>query len=149
MYKRIIFRGIFAIVLSANIANAQTAINTDGSSPDNSAMLDVKSNIMGFLQPRLTTAQRNSIPSPANGLILYNTTTNRFNFFNGTVWNEVSATKVSGISTGSNSPGGGISIYAYTPTPPNGSAMSLSVNHRSVDDPSVADLSVKPVPVDF
>ena len=80
MYKRIIFRGIFAIVLSANIANAQTAINTDGSSPDNSAMLDVKSNIMGFLPPRLTTAQRNSIPSPANGLILYNTTTNRFNF---------------------------------------------------------------------
>jgi len=130
MHIRIIFCGIVAIALSMNIANAQTAINTDGTSPDNSAMLDVKSTTMGFLPPRLSTAQRNSIPSPATGLILYNTTTNRYNFFNGTVWNEVAATKISGISTGSNSPGGGISIYAYTPTPPNGSAM-LDMNDPS------------------
>ena len=33
--------------------------------------------------------------------------------------------------------------------PPNGSAMGLSVIDRSVDNPSVADLSVKTVPVDF
>jgi hypothetical protein len=34
----------------------------------------------------MTEAQRNAIASPVAGLILYNTTTNRPNFHNGTSW---------------------------------------------------------------
>jgi trimeric autotransporter adhesin len=52
---------------------AQVAINNDGSSPDNSAMLDVKSTVRGMLLPRMTLVQRNAIVNPANGLMIYQT----------------------------------------------------------------------------
>lgn len=55
------------------------AINALGSLPDTSAMLDVSSTNKGFLTPRVTTVQRNAIPLPANGLLIYNTTANLFN----------------------------------------------------------------------
>ncbi|MBK6346535.1 MAG: tail fiber domain-containing protein [Bacteroidales bacterium] len=58
---------------TANQLMAQVAINTDGSTPDNSAMLDVKSTSQGLLIPRMTLAQRNAIASPANGLMIYQT----------------------------------------------------------------------------
>jgi hypothetical protein len=54
-------------------AFAQVGINTDGTSPDASAMLDVKSTSKGLLIPRLTTAQRLAIGSPAEGLMVYDT----------------------------------------------------------------------------
>lgn len=62
---------------------AQISVNTDGSTPDNSAMLGVKSTGKGLLPPRMTMAERNAIPSPADGLIIYNTTTECMNFFLG------------------------------------------------------------------
>lgn len=57
-------------------AKAQgVAINTDGQQPDPSAMLDVKSTNKGLLIPRMTSAQRNAIVSPAKGLLVYQTDT--------------------------------------------------------------------------
>jgi hypothetical protein len=52
-------------------ANAQVAINSDGSLPDNSAMLDVKSENKGVLIPRLSFEQRNAIVTPAEGLMVF------------------------------------------------------------------------------
>ncbi|MCW3110959.1 MAG: hypothetical protein JWQ09_5465, partial [Segetibacter sp.] len=49
--------------LSLLITFAQVAINTDGSAPHTSAMLEVKSNIKGLLIPRMTTTQRINISS--------------------------------------------------------------------------------------
>lgn len=51
-------------------------INATGSAPDPSAGLDVDFTNKGFLQPRLTTAQRNGIANPASGLSIFNTSTN-------------------------------------------------------------------------
>ena len=50
---------------------SQVGINMDGSSPDGSAMLDVKSKSKGFLPPRMTRAEVTAIPSPSDGLIVY------------------------------------------------------------------------------
>jgi len=47
------------------------------SSPDASALLDVSSTTKGFLPPRMTTTQRDLISTPPNGLMLYNSTTNK------------------------------------------------------------------------
>lgn len=57
---------------------SQAAINTDGAAPDNSAMLDVKSNTKGFLPPRVALTAVNvasPVTTPANGLLVYNTAT--------------------------------------------------------------------------
>jgi hypothetical protein len=56
----------------------QVGINTDGSSPNPSAMLDVKSTDKGFLLPRMTTTQRDNISNPEPGLLIFNTSLNRF-----------------------------------------------------------------------
>ncbi len=53
--------------------SAQTVIG--GTVADSSAILDVQSTFGGVLFPRLTTAQRDAIANPAEGLMLYNTTT--------------------------------------------------------------------------
>jgi hypothetical protein len=49
------------------------AINTDGSLPDNSAILDVNTPAKGLLIPRMTKAQRNAIPNPAPSLMIFQT----------------------------------------------------------------------------
>ena len=69
----LVFSLLFYTALPQNIS-----INTDGSSGDASAMLDIKSNIKGLLIPRTSTATRLSINSPAKGLLLYDTTTASF-----------------------------------------------------------------------
>lgn len=50
---------------------AQTGIGT--TTPDASAKLEINSTNKGFLTPRMTSAQRTAISSPANGLIVYQT----------------------------------------------------------------------------
>ncbi len=57
---------------------AQVGINTNGSVPDGSAMLDVKSSTKGMLLPRMTVTQRNAIASPATGLLVFCTDNNQF-----------------------------------------------------------------------
>lgn len=53
-------------------------INATGSLPDNSALLDLNSSEKGLLVPRMTTIQRDAIPSPANSVLIFNTTTECF-----------------------------------------------------------------------
>jgi hypothetical protein len=57
--------------------------------PVASALLEMKSTTKGLLLPRLTTAERDAISSPAEGLLIYNNTTKVLNFYNGTVWGAV------------------------------------------------------------
>jgi hypothetical protein len=52
-----------------------TGIGTN--SPDPSAKLEVSATNQGVLFPRLTTAQRDAIANPANGLMIYNTNTRK------------------------------------------------------------------------
>jgi uncharacterized protein (TIGR02145 family) len=69
---RIAFYMFFLLLLiKSSLLFSQVAINADGSTPNNSAMLDVKSNNKGFLPPRMTRAEMAAIPNPADGLIVY------------------------------------------------------------------------------
>jgi len=69
--------------------NAQVAINTDGTSAHTSAMLDVKSTIKGFLLPRMSTVQRNTLGSIATaGLVVYDTDLKKIFSYNGLTWDE-------------------------------------------------------------
>lgn len=56
---------------------------------DASAITEIRSTTKGVLLPRMTTAQRDAIGTPATGLEIYNTTTNRKEVYNGTFWQGV------------------------------------------------------------
>jgi hypothetical protein len=78
------FTGSLTIVAQ----NSGIAINDAGANPHPSAILDVTSTSKGFLTPRMTSMQRDAITSPATGLLIYNTSSNCLNFYNGSSWNE-------------------------------------------------------------
>jgi hypothetical protein len=78
--------------------NGRTQINTTGftntlaqTDVTPKAALDVVSTNTGVLFPRLTTAQRNAIASGdlQNGLLLYNTDSSVFQYYNGSAWSSV------------------------------------------------------------
>lgn len=97
------------------IAQQGVAVNTDGSAPHNSAILDVKSTNKGMLVPRvslLNPLDVVTIPSAAKSLLVFNTNTNKiqmpdgegfyywdFVLFGTSSWKPVSTlpTKVSSI----------------------------------------------------
>ncbi|NPA33800.1 MAG: LamG domain-containing protein [Chlorobi bacterium] len=59
------------------------------SNPHPSAVLDIHDTTRGVLISRMTTAQRDAISNPANGLIIYNTDKQCFEFWNGLYWQSL------------------------------------------------------------
>lgn len=57
-----------------------------GSTLTTSAILSLSSTTLGFLPPRMTTVQRDAITTPATGLLIYNTSTNQYNSYDGVAW---------------------------------------------------------------
>ena len=101
---------LFLITNGANIFAQNVAINSDGSAPDASAMLEVKSTTKGLLPPRMTEAQRDAIGTPATGLIIYCTdcgSNGEMQVYNGSAWTNIDG---SAASTPVTVPGGGNSM---------------------------------------
>ncbi|MEO5947136.1 MAG: hypothetical protein ABIP79_10010 [Chitinophagaceae bacterium] len=71
--------GIYQSVVAQNVGIGTT-------SPNSSAALDVRSTTKGMLIPRMTTTQRNDITTPADGLLIYNTTTDELNQRQNNFW---------------------------------------------------------------
>ena len=67
--NKLFLSGIVCLMIPV-LSLAQVGINTDGSSPDNSAILDIKSSLKGVLIPRVTQVQRTAIQGPATGLMV-------------------------------------------------------------------------------
>jgi hypothetical protein len=77
-------------LITAVIYAQSVGINSDGSAPDASAMLDVKSTTKGFLPPRV--ASTDEVTSPATGLLVYQTgATPGYYYYNGTSWIQIGA----------------------------------------------------------
>ena len=79
-----LFVVIALLLATLSGAFAQMGISNNGSSPDSSAMLDVKSTTKGFLAPRMTAAERDAITRPANGLLVFCTDNNQYYYNMGT-----------------------------------------------------------------
>lgn len=94
--------GLTSLLLfaGADLSAQNVAINGTGAAPVASAMLDISSTTKGFLMPRMTTAQRTAIAAPATGLKVYDTTTNSFWYFNGTIWVQVVSSANGWLLTG-------------------------------------------------
>ncbi len=67
--------------------------------PDNSAILELKNTGKGFLMPRMTTVQRNLIASPAVGLQIFNLDDQCQDLFDGVNWIKNCGLKVTGVAT--------------------------------------------------
>ena len=81
------------LLIAVNLVGQSISINENGADPDNSAMLDVTATNRGVLIPRMTAAQRLAIPSPANGLLVFQTDVPRgfyAYFAANTVWTRLS-----------------------------------------------------------
>ncbi|WP_203295971.1 hypothetical protein [Luteirhabdus pelagi] len=89
----VILLGLFTTISTL----AQVGIGT--TTPDTSAILDISSTDAGVLLPRLTTAERDAIASPATGLLLFNTDTNAIEYNDGISTVPVWAAVTSRIST--------------------------------------------------
>lgn len=95
-FIRIIFIVSVIIIYTTEIyAQQGVGINNTGSQPHVSAILDVSSITKGTLITRLTTSQRDSIAilcscTPAEGLLIFNTTTKCFEAYVNGSWGTVS-----------------------------------------------------------
>jgi uncharacterized protein (TIGR02145 family) len=73
---------LILVIMCSLASMAQVGIGTN--SPNANAALDVVSTTQGILFPRMTTAERDLISSPAEGLTIFNTTTNAMQTNTGT-----------------------------------------------------------------
>ena len=83
---------IYSCLLTAFTHAQNIGINSDGSLPDASAILDIKSTDKGMLVPRMTTSQRDNITNPATGLMVYDSDTETFWYHNDVEWVEIGNT---------------------------------------------------------
>jgi hypothetical protein len=124
--KQLLLLFLVAMIAIKETRSQNVGIGT--TTPNGSAQLDVSSTNKGLLIPRMTQAQRLAIvtpPSnpPAAGLLVYETTTNSFWFYNGSVWNQ--------IGTGGASPWtvSGSNIYSSN-TGNVGIGLSTNINEK-------------------
>jgi hypothetical protein len=89
-YQKIL--SVILITICGYHVNSQSlAINTDGSTANASAMLDVKSTLKGMLIPRMSRTERNAIAFPATGLMIFQNGPDSigFYYYNGIAWTWV------------------------------------------------------------
>ena len=93
-----ILTAAFAVISLS--AFAQIGVGT--TTPDASAALDITASNKGFLMPRMATAERTAIASPASGLQVYDTNTKSIWYFDGTVWVEQASGSAAKFVDGTN-----------------------------------------------
>ncbi len=86
--KKTIYSLITLLVFFSLSTLAQLGIKESNSSPNAKAMLDVESPNKGVLIPRMSTGTRDGIAAPPTGLMIYNSSTNHFNYWNGSSWTD-------------------------------------------------------------
>ncbi|ALO16121.1 hypothetical protein L21SP5_02497 [Salinivirga cyanobacteriivorans] len=84
-----------SIVLLAKFSLSQniTLSDDDNYEAHSSAMVDIYSKTKGLLVPRVTNTEMNSIATPANGLIVYNSSFNNYYYWDGADWKIVAVSE--------------------------------------------------------
>lgn len=83
--KKVFSATIMLLLFVARLAS-QNNVGIGTLTPDASSVLELNASDKGILIPRLSTTQRVAIPNPATGLLVYDTTTSDFWYFDGTIW---------------------------------------------------------------
>lgn len=109
--------------------HAQNNVGIGTPTPDASAILDLTSTNRGFLAPRMTTAQRLAIATPANGLLVYDTDLTCYFFYNG-AW--ASLCNPPGLAACASAASGSVPVFT-TPTSICNSVITQSGNNVGVN----------------
>ncbi len=83
-----------------------TSVGLGTITPDSSAILELSSTTQGFAAPRMTTLQRDAIVAPVVSLLIFNTSSGFFNYWDGVAWIQMDT------STGGDVSGSGTTNYA-------------------------------------
>jgi hypothetical protein len=81
MNKKIWYILTLLFSVNTSVSGQSLAVNTDGSSANASALLDVKSNSKGMLIPRMSRTGREAIASPATGLLIFQNAPDSIGFY--------------------------------------------------------------------
>jgi len=104
--------GANAVVSQSNslILGNNVNVGIGNTAPAASAIFEATSTSKGVLVPRMTTAQRTAIATPATGLLVYDSSLNLFYFYNGSAWTPISTSTgtVTSVNTGTGLTGGPI-----------------------------------------
>jgi len=89
---------LLTLFVASHILIAQGVVVTDDASymPGTSAILDVNSNSRGLLPPKMSTVERDSISEPAEGLIIFNTSSKSLEIYDSTCWGSVTSKFICG-----------------------------------------------------
>lgn len=84
--KSIFLVTVLLVAIGSTSLSAQQNVGIGTTTPDPSALLDLSSKIKGTLITRMNTSEMNGIPAPALGLLVFNTDSVSFCYYNGTQW---------------------------------------------------------------
>jgi hypothetical protein len=112
-----------AMLCAMGSATAQN-VGIGTTTPHPSAALELNSNNQGLLIPRLTKTEKNAIPAPATGLMVYQSgpDSSGFHYYNGTAWAWINPQTATG--------GGGV--------PPSGIVLSETASNSALTDAGFA-----------
>ncbi len=149
---------LLIVFFAISTSFAQVGIGT--AAPNSSAMLDVDVSGLaanakkGFLPPRMDETARGLITTPAAGLVIYNTTTNQLNYYNGSAWQILGTAAGSFVDLTTNQTVAGNKTFSGTLTPtgrlilPMGELSYFSTGGTTISLPNLSDGSSNMVAVD-
>ena len=136
----LIIRLLMPSLLAQNVG-----INTSGATPNTNSVLDIVSTEQGILIPRMSDAQRQAVKDPATGLIIYNLTSGKLNFYNGSGWHQIDGVSVSVASAGGTGPGQGIAINTTGNSPDASAILDVSSTEKGILFPKTTQGAVTAV----
>jgi len=125
--------GILSAITFCSVGlSAQNNVGIGTNTPDASSVLEVQSSTQGVLVPRMTTAQRLAITTPANGLLVYDTNFDCFFYYVAatTTWQNMCT---SSATTGPTGPTGATGANG---TSGNNGISCWDLNGNGINDPA-------------
>jgi len=107
--KKQLFKSLLVLLTIASgntFVNAQNNVGIGTTTPDASSIVEMQSTTKGMLVPRMTTAQRLAIVSPANSLLVYDTNFDCYYYYVAATTSWVSLCSAGSGATGPTGPTG-------------------------------------------